>query len=100
MAGYYVAVTKGNVFWYTVCILLNIIILKRDKEHFYGRCQKKLAKKIIRAERQLGYSIITRISLIFTAVSLPAVMIMTDASEYYLDKKTGKIYRMKDYLDL
>lgn len=66
MAGVKTELLISNVVGVVLVILLNWLVITGDKKRFYGRCDRALAKKIIRAERQMAYSILTRISLIFT----------------------------------
>lgn len=99
LAGYRVALTLSNVIGYILIILLNILLYRSDKNRFYQCCDRRLAKKMIRAERRLGCSIMTRISLIFTIFSLGTVFVLTDTSDYVRDS-SGNIYRVRDDLDL
>lgn len=96
LAGFYVAVTGENVFWYCICILLNVFFIYEDKKRFYSRCDVKTAGRIIRAERELGFSLLTRLSLIVTIPTMAAAFVLTDTSTYYYDRDTGIIVRFDD----
>ena len=96
LAGFYVAVTGENVFWYCICILLNVFFIYEDKKRFYSRCDVKTAGRIIRAERELGFSLLTRLSLIVTIPTMAAAFVLTDTSTYYYDQDTGIIVRFDD----
>lgn len=99
LAGYYVKVSIGNIIECVLIVALNFFIFIADQGRFYQACDKKLAKKIIRAERRLGCSVITRISLIFTIFSIGTLFVLTDTSDYVRDR-SGNIYRIRDDLDL
>ena len=96
LAGFYVPVTGENVFWYCICILLNVFFIYEDKKRFYSRCDVKTAGRIIRAERELGFSLLTRLSLIVTIPTMAAAFVLTDTSTYYYDRDTGIIVRFDD----
>ena len=96
LAGFYVAVTGENVFWYCICLLLNLFLKYEDKKRFYSRCDVKTAGRIIRAERELGFSLLTRLSLIVTIPTMAAAFVLTDTSTYYYDQDTGIIVRFDD----
>lgn len=98
LIGYYVAIKFGNIIGCLLIVILNIFFYRSDQTRFYQSCDKKLAKKMIRAERRLGCSVITRISLIFTVFSLGTIFVLTDTSDYVRDK-VGNIYRIRDDLD-
>lgn len=89
--------TFENVCWCLVTLGINLLVMNADKKRF--QCDQKLARQIIRNERYYAFSIVTRISLIFTIVTMSAMYVMTDTSEYYRGKD-GKIYRYKDMCGL
>lgn len=99
MAGVKTELLISNVVGVVLVILLNWLVITGDKKRFYGRCDRALAKKIIRAERQMAYSILTRISLIFTIFTLGSLFVLTDTSEYY-EGEDGNIYRVRDTMSL
>ena len=82
-------------------VMLAVIVgnALQEMAGFYDRCDRALAKKIIRAERQMAYSIITRLTLIFTIGTIATLFVVTDTSDYYLGKD-GRIYRVKDTMSL
>lgn len=99
MAGVKTELLVSNVVGLILAILLNWLVITGDQTRFYGRCDRALARRIIRAERQMAYSILTRISLVFTIFSLATLFVFTDTSKYYLGKD-GKIYQVKDTMSL
>lgn len=99
MAGVETELLVSNVVGLFLVILLNWLVINGDKKRFYGRCDRVLAKRIIRAERQMAYSILTRISLIITIFSLGSLFVLTDTSEYY-EGEDGNIYRVRDTMSL
>ena len=99
MAGVRTELLLDNVIGLVLALGLNWLVIQGDRQRFYGRCDPALAKKIVRAERMLAYSILTRISLIVTIGTLATLFVVTDTSDYYLGKD-GKIYRVKDTMAL
>lgn len=99
MAGVRTELLLDNVIGLVLALGLNWLVIQGDRQRFYGRCDPALAKKIVRAERMLAYSIVTRISLIVTIGTLATLFVVTDTSDYYLGKD-GKIYRVKDTMAL
>ena len=99
MAGVRTELVLDNVIGLVLALGLNWLVIQGDRQRFYGRCDPALAKKIVRAERMLAYSILTRISLIVTIGTLATLFVVTDTSDYYLGKD-GKIYRVKDTMAL
>ena len=99
MAGVKTELLFSNVVAFVVTVALNWLVIRADQRRFYDRCDRALAKKIIRAERQMAYSIITRLTLIFTIGTIATLFVVTDTSDYYLGKD-GRIYRVKDTMSL
>lgn len=95
LIGYSLPVRLDNVIGSILIVLLNVLFYRSDQTRFYQYCDKKEAKKMIRAERQLGCSVITRFSLIFSIFSLTTLFVLTDTSEYVRDSD-GTIYRIKN----
>ena len=89
--------TAENIGWCLVILVLNTLIPYMDKRRF--RCEPALARRIARSERIYALSMLTRISLIFTIVSLGTMYVLTDTSEYYRGRD-GRIYRVRDMYDL
>lgn len=94
LMGYIVPVTVDNVILGALIIALNVLIYRNDQARFYHFSDRKEAKKMIQAERRLGCSIMTRISLIVTIFSMATIFVLTDTSEY-VRGRDGTIYRIK-----
>lgn len=99
LAGIKTELLFSNILGFVLMIFLNWLVITGDKKRFYGRCNRQLARQIIRAERQMAYSIVTRLCLIFTIGTIATLFEVTDTADYYLGKD-GKIYRRKDMLSL
>ena len=99
LAGFKTELLFSNILGFVLMIFLNWLVITGDKKRFYARCDRRLAKQIIRAERQMAYSIVTRLSLVFTIGTIATLFVVTDTADYYLGED-GKIYRTKDMLSL
>lgn len=97
--GYSIQLRAGNILGYIFTIVLTVVIIRFDKRRFFDVCDKKLALSVAWNEFMLAASILTRISLIFTIFSMSALWALTDTSEY-VRGKDGRIYRIRDDLDL
>lgn len=99
LAGVKTELLIDNVIGFVLTVFLNCLVIIGDKKRFYARCDRRLAKQIIRAEWQMACSIITRFSLVFTIGTISTLFVVTDTADYYLGKD-GKIHRAKDLLSL
>ena len=99
MAGVKTELLLSNVVAFVVTVALNWLVIRADQRRFYDRCDRALAKKIIRAERQMAYSIITRLTRIFTFGTIATLFVVNDTSDYFLCKD-GRIYRVKDTMSM
>lgn len=99
LAGVKTELLIDNVIGFFLTVFLNWLVIIGDKKRFYARCDRRLAKQIIRAEWQMACSILTRFSLVFTIGTIATLFVATDTADYYLGND-GKIHRTKDLLSL